>query len=252
MFMRFLQIKIKEDFTAQFQHFYENTVLSDLQNVQGCLFAGLIKSGPEGNDFVSITFWKTQEQAENYENSSVFTNLIEQAKPFLSESTEWKIQLSDKMELEYAPVIEEPVIKKYSVADIAEDSEKISLKNPQMYIRIVSMKIQDGKLDEFKELYHNKVIPALKSTQGCRHIFLTQSVQEKDEFISVTIWNSKKDADAYEASGKFAELVSKLEETFSQFYLWKMQLEKDYSAKVKTSDDMKVEKYNLITGKSFL
>ena len=252
MFMRFLQIKIKTDFIIQFQNFYENTVLIDLQKVPGCLFAGLIKSGPEGNEFVSITFWETQQQAENYENSMVFKNLIEQAKPFLSESTEWKIQLSDKMELEYAPVTEEPVIKKFSVADSAEDTEKINVKNQQMYIRIVSMKIQEGKLNEFKELYHNKVIPTLKSTQGCRHVFLTQSVQEKNEFISVTIWDKKQDADAYEASGKFAELVSKLEETFSQFYLWKMQLEKDYSAKVKTSEDMKVEKYNLITGKSYL
>jgi hypothetical protein len=31
-----------------------------------------------------------------------------------------------------------------------------------------------------------------------------------------------------------------------------MQLEKNYSAKVKTSEDMKVEKYNLVAGKSFL
>jgi heme-degrading monooxygenase HmoA len=252
MFMRFLQVKIKSDFVSQFQNFYEKTVLGNLQKVHGCMFAGLIKSGPEGNDFVSLTFWETQQQAEEYEKSPVFKNLIELAKPFLSESTEWKIQLSDKMELEYAPVIEEPVIKKYSVADTADDSEKINLKNQQMYVRIVSIKIQEGKLNEFKELYHNRVISALKSTQGCRHVFLTQSVQEKDEFISVTIWDSKKDADAYEASGKFKELVRGLEKTFSQFYLWKMQLEKDYSAKVKTSEDMKVEKYDLITGKNFL
>ena len=252
MFMRFLQVKIKTDYIVQFRNFYENTVLTELQKISGCLFAGLIKSGPEENEFASLTFWETQEQAENYENSDVFQNLIELAKPFLSESAEWKIQLSDKMELEYAPVTEEPVIKKYSVADTGDDSEKINTKNPQMYIRIVSMKIQDGKLNEFKELYHNKIIPALKSTQGCRHVFLTQSVQEKDEFISITIWDSKKDADAYEASGKFAELVSKLEETFSQFYLWKMYLEKDYSAKVKTSEDIKVDKYSLVTGKSFI
>jgi hypothetical protein len=31
-----------------------------------------------------------------------------------------------------------------------------------------------------------------------------------------------------------------------------MALEKEYSAKITTTDDMKVESYNLITGKSFL
>ena len=252
MFMRFLHLKINTDFIIQFQNFYESTVLSELQKISGCLFAGLIKSGPEENEFASITFWETQEQAENYENSSVFQNLIEKVKPFLSESTEWKVQLSDKMQLEYTPVLEEPIIKKFNVADSADDTGEINAKTQQMYIRIVSMKIQEGKLDEFKELYHNKVIPALKSTQGCRHVFLSQSIEEENEFISVTIWDNKQCADAYEASGKFAELVGKLQETFSQFYLWKMQLEKDYRAKVKTSEDMKVEKYNLITGKSYL
>ena len=129
MFMRFLQVKINVDFINQFQNFYEGTVLSELQKISGCLFAGLVKSGPEQNEFASITFWETQEQAENYEQSNVFQNLIEKVKPFLSESTEWKVQLSDKMELEYAPVIEEPVVKKYSVADIADDTEKINVKN---------------------------------------------------------------------------------------------------------------------------
>jgi hypothetical protein len=31
-----------------------------------------------------------------------------------------------------------------------------------------------------------------------------------------------------------------------------MELEKEYSAKIKTTDDMKVEAYNIITGKSFI
>jgi hypothetical protein len=48
------------------------------------------------------------------------------------------------------------------------------------------------------------------------------------------------------------ELVEKIRHTFSQFYLWKMALEKDYSAKVKTTDDLKVQAYNLVSGKSFI
>jgi len=252
MFMRFLQFKVNAEFIPEFEKFYDSVVLPQLQKISGCLFAGLIRSKPEENEFASLTFWEEQEQAEKYERSGVFQSLVDKARPFLSESTEWKIHLSDNMELEYAPVTEEPMIKKYSVADSDDSPEKINMKSSQLYIRIVSVKVQSGKLNEFKELFHNQVIPALKSTKGCRHIFLTQSIQESDEFISVTIWDSERDADLYESSGKFSELVSKLKQTFSQFYLWKMSLEKDYSAKVKTSADMKVEKYNLITGKSFI
>ncbi|OGU33085.1 MAG: hypothetical protein A2057_08885, partial [Ignavibacteria bacterium GWA2_35_9] len=186
MFMRLLQIKLNPDYIEQFKNFYDVTVLPQLQKMPGCIFAGLIKSGPDNAEFISLTFWETQLNAEEYEKSGVFQGLVNQAKPFLSESTEWKIQLSDKMELEYAPVTEEPVIKKYSVELQKEEDDKPKYQSSQMYVRIVSMKIQEDKLDEFKKIYLETIIPALKKIDGCRHVFLTESINEKDEFISVT------------------------------------------------------------------
>ena len=252
MFMRLLQVKLNPVYTEQFKNFYDETVLPQLQKMPGCIFAGLIKSGPGSDEFISLTFWKTQLNAEEYEQSETFKSLLNEAKPFLSESNEWKIQLSDKMELEYAPVPEEPEVKKYTVELQKDEDDKIKFQDSKMYLRIVSMKIQNDKLDEFKRIYLEKVIPALKETEGCRYVFLTESINERDEFISVTIWDNKTCAEKYEASGTFEELVGKIKHTFSQFYLWKMDLEKEYSAKIKTTDDMKVEAYNIITGKSFV
>jgi quinol monooxygenase YgiN len=251
MFMRFLQIKLNPTYTEQFKNFYDVTVLPQLQKMSGCTFAGLIRSGPENSEFISLTFWETQQNAEQYEKSETFKDLLKQTRPFLSESNEWKIQLSDKMELEYAQVEEEPEVKKYNV-ELQKDDEKIKFQDTKMYLRIVSMKIQEDKLDEFKKIYLEKIIPALKETEGCRHVFLTESINQKDEFISVTIWDDKTYADKYESSGTFEELISKVKHTFSQFYLWKMDLEKEYSAKIKTTEDLKVEAYNIIAGKSFI
>jgi len=252
MFMRLLQLKLNPDYIEEFKNFYDNTVLQRLQKMPGCIFAGLIKSGPENTEFISLTFWETQQNAEEYEKSEVFNGLINQARPFLSESNEWKIQLSDKMELEYKPVTEEPVVKKYSVEAQKKEDDKLKFQASQMYVRIVSMKIQEDKMDEFKKIYLETIIPALQNTAGCRDVFLTESINEKDDFISVTIWDDRAYADEYESSGAFSELVGKVKHTFSQFYLWKMALEKEYSAKIKTTDDMKVETYNVVTGKSFL
>ena len=252
MFMRLLQLELNPDHIDEFKNFYDQTVIQQLQKMPGCIFAGLIKSGPEDTEFISLTFWETQQNAEEYEKSEVFKGLMDQARPFLSESNEWKIQLSDKMELEYAPVAEEPVVKKYTVEVQKEKDGKPKFQSSQMYVRIVSLKIQEGKMDEFKKIYLDTIIPALQNTSGCRHVFLTESINEKDDFISVTIWDDKKYADVYESSGSFKELVEKIRHTFSQFYLWKVALEKDYSAKVKTTDDMKVQAYNLVSGKSFI
>ncbi len=250
MFMRFLLLKIETQHIDEFKKFYEETVSPSLQNMPGCLFAGLISS-PHINEFISLTFWEKLIHAENYEKEGVFHALIDQARPFLSESTEWKIHLSDNVELEYAPISEEPVIKKYSVKAQKNYGEKFKMASSNMFVRIVSAKIQEGKLDEFKKIYTEIIIPELKSVKGCRYVYLIESINEQDEFISLTIWDNKEDADKYESSGKFAELVNQIKHTFSQFYLWKMALEKSYNAKVQTTEDLKVEQYNLVTGKSF-
>ncbi len=252
MFMRFLQLKIKPDSVNGFKDFYESDVIYELHNTPGCLFAGLIKSKPEENEFISLTFWETQEQAEQYETTGAFKKLFEQAKTYLFESTEWKVQLSEDMVLKYGPVEEEPVIKKYVVAAQNSDSKDFLVHSSNMYVRVLSLIIQEDKLEEFKKLYSEIIIPALKSIKGCRYIYLTESISEKNEFISVTIWDNKEDADEYESSGKFQDLTNKVKHTFSQLYLWKMSLEKDYNARVKTSEDFKVEIYNIVTGKSFL
>ena len=77
-------------------------------------------------------------------------------------------------------------------------------------------------------------------------------VNEDDDFLSMTIWERKKDAEEYEISGKYQELLNKVKHTFSQFYLWKMSLEKQYGSQVKTTDDLHVDQYEVVTGRSFL
>ena len=252
MFMRFFQLEIKTEFINEFKKFYEYIVFPKLQRTPGCLFAGLIKSGPKRNEFVSITFWETKIYAENYENNGKFHELLKEAKPYLTESAEWKIHLFDNSEFEYAPVSEEPVIKKYAVQARKNEEEKFNISNSNMYVRIVSAKIQEGKIDEFKRLYSEIIIPQLKVVKGCEYVYLIESTSEDDEFISLTIWSNKEDADLYEASGKFNLLVKNISHTFSHFYLWKMALEKEYNPQKQPSENMKIEHYDLVTGKSFV
>jgi heme-degrading monooxygenase HmoA len=106
-------------------------------------------------------------------------------------------------------------------------------------------------MDEFKKLYADIIIPTLKKTPGCQYAYLTESMQEENQIISLTIWDSKEDADRYEKSGRFKELVEKVKHTFSELYQWKMALEKETGKKAKTSEDLEVSRYSVVTGKSF-
>ena len=46
-------------------------------------------------------------------------------------------------------------------------------------------------------------------------------------------------------------MIDKVKHTFSEFYRWKMALEKNTGQQVKTSEDLKINKYSLVSGKSF-
>ena len=253
MFMRILQLKLNPDYIQEFKNFYKDTVEPRLQNVDGCLFASLIKSKPDKDEFISLTFWKTHTLAENYEQSDVFRNLTELAKPYLYESDdEWKIQLSENMEIQYSHEDEEPAIKKYNV-EVQNGSENNLVKNSEtMFLRIVSLKIQQHHLDEFKRLYADVVIPSFKQAKGCHNAFLTQSIIEDIDFISVSVWDNKNSAVEYETGNEYKDMLDKVKHTFSHFYLWRMSLDQGHNRTIKSTDDMKVGHYDVVTGKSFV
>jgi quinol monooxygenase YgiN len=250
MFVRFLQLKVSTEYLKTLQGFYDKIVIPELQKIPGCHYACLIQSGNSADEFVSITFWNTKDEAEAYEKSGVYQSLLNQVKPFLAESSEWKIKLSDDFELKYEPVAEEPILKEYNVA-AQSGKDTPEEQNPRMYVRIVSAKIKEGKMDEFKKLYSEIIIPALKNTHGCKYAYLTESMQEKNSIISLTIWNSKEEAEEYEKSGRFAELTDKVKHTLSELYQWKMALEKETGKRAKTSEDLEVSRYAVVSGKSF-
>jgi quinol monooxygenase YgiN len=251
--MRILKLNVDPKFIEEFKVFYEETVEPKLQAVDGCLFASLIKSKPDKDEFVSLTFWKTQQQAENYENSDVFKNLYEQAKKYFSEATdEWKIQLTENMEIQYTHPEDEPEITKYDVAVQNGKDNGLIKQDESMFFRIVSLKIQPGKMDEFKKLYSKIVIPSFKSAPGCRNAFLTQSINEESDFISISVWDNKESAVAHETSNEYSNMINKVKHTFSKFYLWKMSLEKERGSNFRTTDDMKIDHYDVVTGKSFI
>ena len=251
MYMRFLHLSVNPDVEKQFQQFYKTIVIPKLQTMTGCKLAVLIKSGAERSQFISLTLWEEKNHAEQYEKGTAYQNLVAQVEGFLSQSSEWKVQLSDNLELEYKQSSD--AIKKgdYAVAVKSTKSEFGPDEPTGMFIRIVSHKIQEGKVEEFKKIYTSEIVPALQAIKGCKFVYLSEDMREDNQFLSISIWEDKSSAEEYEASGKFEELVSKLRHTFSQFYLWKMALEQDSKSKIKTSEDLKVDHYTLIEGKSF-
>lgn len=251
MYMRLFQVKIKPENFSEFRRFYDERLIPSLQKMPGCLFASLIQSEHPKDEFISMTLWKTQSNAESFVRGSVFQELLQEARPYFADSSEWKIQLSKDLTLEYEPVPTEPVVKSYTASAEFNDTGTPPVKPSLMYLRIVAAKIRHGMMEEARRLYKEIALPALHAVKGCRYAALTEGTEEANEVLFITIWDSKQDAENYEASGLYDSLKEKFAHLFSDLYQWRLALERDYGEDVATSEDLKVSTYNIVTGKSF-
>ena len=96
-----------------------------------------------------------------------------------------------------------------------------------MYMRIVQAKYKPDFLPEIKEIYDNKIIPRLKITEGCLGVCVIISTIKNDEGISMTLWDSQANAEAYEQSGLYHELLGMVKPFLEDSSEWKIQLSKD-------------------------
>jgi heme-degrading monooxygenase HmoA len=83
-----------------------------------------------------------------------------------------------------------------------------------MYVRMTFFKLRQGKMQELREIYNKEVVSAHKGHKGIRFVHLLESLDNKDEGISVTAWDTKADVEAYERSGDYEKLVAKFKHMY--------------------------------------
>jgi quinol monooxygenase YgiN len=258
MYMRLVQMRVNPDKIFEFEKVYERVIIPTLQRTPGCAYAGLVHSLEDENDGISITLWSNQDEALAYERSGRYAQAVEAARPFFSDSSEWRVQLSVDLRPEFWPVAPEPVVKSYA-ADVTalKGSGLPSGRAGSLYLRILTMKLKPSKAHEFVEIYHREIIPALRKVKGCLDAYLAEGVKGDNKVLSITIWSGLEHAKAYEATGEFDKLKQKVQHTFSNLALWKMALDEQplpgtqgSGKRTATSDDVVVRTYSVVTGKS--
>lgn len=83
-----------------------------------------------------------------------------------------------------------------------------------MLARLTFLKAQNADVEEFKRMYREEIVPVIRNQKGNLGAWLLEPVNEQDEFISLTEWITAADADAYESSGMYKELVDKVKDKF--------------------------------------
>lgn len=245
MFMRTVKMHVKLDAIPGFREAYEQTVLSAFSDIKGCRSAFLMQSTHTPEECVSLTFWKSEKEAHSFEESGRYDELIKALSPYFSESHELQIRLTKDLKLEYSST-NEPEIRRFEVA-----SPHDSKNSGETHVRMVSLKFKEGKVKEFKKHYEEKVIPVLRSVNGCLTAFLAAPADSPNELISVTEWESENAAQAYEHGGQFDAILESQRHFFSGLYDWGMKRQKETGDKVATSDDVTVDHHNVLVGRSF-
>ena len=250
MYLRLVQAKLKPDLIGEVKYHYERDIIPALQKTGGCLYAGLVQNTQQKDEGISLTLWESESAARTYEQSGEFAKLLDVLRPYFSDMSEWKLALSEDLRIEYAPVANEPEIRSYVSALETDTPMPPGAGYENLYLRVVSMNVHEGKVDLFRSLYNDHVLPVLRNYPGCMVVQLAQSVAQTKEFISVTVWTTKEAAQDYEESGAFEKLKNILKPALSGLSQWSMDMESGGRQAAATDHDLAVQTYTIVTGKA--
>jgi quinol monooxygenase YgiN len=249
MFVRFVTFKALPDKVDELRDFFRTKVFAGLQETPGCLFASLIESADDPNEFSSLTLWESSDHIRAYEDGGRFAALFQASEPFLAESGEWQLQLSEDLTLEYKLVVEEPQADSYRLYAMMDETVLGKNRAADMHLRLVRLRAREDGFEALKQHYVETVIPALRKVKGCRNAFLMGNV-EAGKLISVTVWDRAQDAEAYDQGPVFQSLINEQQDLLTA-HIWQTTLKSTLASKVYTSDKVTVQSYKTIAGRSF-
>jgi heme-degrading monooxygenase HmoA len=248
MFMRLVNLRVKEGRMNDFARFYEERTIPALQGAKGCLYASLLKPAADDVECVSMTLWRSREAVDAYEESGLYDELLDEMDDMMAEVAEMKVRSSGgpKRELQF---LQDPDVEAYPV-EVAGIGEVVDADvSRHFFVRLVSARIQIGKFEALKERYNKEIKPALMATRGCRAVFLVENTKTQERALSVTVWDSEEDAIRYELSGGFDEQTAKVSEFFSGLYQWKLSLSQSQDRRSVSGKDLDVRGFQVVTGK---
>lgn len=83
-----------------------------------------------------------------------------------------------------------------------------------MIARLTYFGLNPKDVDDLKRIYNEEVVPVIKKQKGFLGAWLLEPTNSMDQYISLTEWVSQADADAYESSGTYKQLVEKVKDRF--------------------------------------
>lgn len=246
MFLRMVSMGVQEKDSSIFAKAYDENVISALRRQPGCSFASLLQNIHDSKDCISITIWESKKSTEEYERSGVFKALVESLRSFYEESNEFELKLTDDLSIEYTPIQNDPDIKQYDDADTGK--EYIEKFNITPYAaKIITLTVQLEKIQEFEEIFIEKVIPKFKEQKGFIHIIL---LRKKNEFNIISFWDETIDLNADSGGQSLTSLTRSIFKLLPSSVQWQVSHKASRSS-FATTEEISASVYRCLTGEWF-
>lgn len=94
-----------------------------------------------------------------------------------------------------------------------------------MFVRLTFCKFTPEAIADVKKIYREDIVPVVQQQKGSLGVLLLEPIDKADDFVSVSRWRTKADADAYDKG----DLYKSLSDKFSGF-LTKEPILRSYEA----------------------
>ncbi len=248
MYMRLLRFKVLEGQSDKVRRFYEERVLPELSQTSGCLFATLTESVVRQSECVSLTLWDSRDSMKQYEEQGRFPRLIQEIEPHLAESEEWRVQLSDDLTLGYGPAKAPPKISAYRLHAAMNRKRLGRLEGAARYLRVLRLSVAPDRIPAAEEHYREQALPTLRKVKGCLYACLLSNLDAQGQLASLTIWEDRKDAERYERSETFQELMRGARDIVG-LRSWDLMLESGGSLGTSMAGPVQTHSYEVVAGR---
>ena len=76
-----------------------------------------------------------------------------------------------------------------------------------MFARVAWGKVKPGTWQGYEQFYHDEVLPKTRDLKGLAFRELLQGADDPNEGISLSLWESREDLEAYEQSDTYARIT---------------------------------------------
>jgi heme-degrading monooxygenase HmoA len=84
-----------------------------------------------------------------------------------------------------------------------------------VFVRQGSFEVIPGKLDALREAYYRECAPIVRMAPGNIDVYLLEPTEGDGAIVACTIWETEREAIAYEASGTAQQVVANVKAFFA-------------------------------------